>query len=210
MNVIGGFLGNDSMLGKILTKCGTIIIINLLFVLSCVPFFTIGAAQTAMYHAIFAMLNAEDEINPWKEYWKGFRKNFVRASLYWLAFAGILALGYIDLQVCAQWNGEISFVVAGIMAVMFATIVIMLYLFPILSMFSGKPSELLQKAIYFAMNRPLRLVMVLLLHIVPVFVLYADEVNRPTYAFVGMFFGFGLIAYVTGKMLLSQFKRYAE
>jgi uncharacterized membrane protein YesL len=100
MNAVGGFLGNDSFFGRIMTKCGTMIAHNVLFVLSCIPVVTIGAAQTAMYHSVFAMLNAEDGINPLKEYVKGFRKNVVRATLYWLAFAGIMVLGCIDLQAC--------------------------------------------------------------------------------------------------------------
>lgn len=68
MNTIGGFLGNDSLFGKIMTKCGTMIALNVLFVLSCIPVVTIGAVRTAMYHSIFAMLNAEDGIKPRNQY----------------------------------------------------------------------------------------------------------------------------------------------
>ena len=48
MNLVGGFLSNESMFGRLMTKLGTIIAINILFVVSCVPFVTVGAAAAAM------------------------------------------------------------------------------------------------------------------------------------------------------------------
>ena len=100
MNIIGGFLGNDSTFGKLMTKVGTVVAANVLFAVCSILFFTIGAAWKALYHTIFAMIEAEDAINPFKTFWQGFRKGFLRTTLYWLAFAGILMLGYADLQIC--------------------------------------------------------------------------------------------------------------
>lgn len=210
MNLIGGFLGNDSTFGRMMTKCGTVIAANILFVICCIPLFTIGAAEVALYHTVFSMLNAEDAINPFKTYWHGFQKNFIRATIYWLSFAGIMVLGYIDLRVCMQSGGWIQYLSSGIIAIMFVVFVIVLYLFPLLSVHTGRLSEILKKSIYLAVNRPLRLIGVGLLHVIPAVLLYVDEVNRPTYAFIGTFFGFGLIAYITGKMLIAQFKTYPE
>lgn len=105
MNLIGGFLGNDSTFGRLMTKVGTIIAANVLFAVCCIPFVTIGAAQKALYHTIFSMINAEDCINPFKTFWQGLRKNFIRTTLYWLVFVGIMMLGSIDLQVCGQTSG---------------------------------------------------------------------------------------------------------
>lgn len=208
---IGNFLGNDSAFGRFMTKCGTIIAINVLFVISCIPFFTIGAAGTGMYYAVFEMLNMEDEgdaINPFKAYWAGFRKNFIRMTLCWLAFVGIMLLGYMNLQICAQWNGWIKNMSAGVIAVMIAAVVIMVYMFPVVAMFSGKLTELIKLSVSVAIAHPLQLILILFLNVAPVVLLYIDEINKPTYAFIGTFFGFGLIAYMIGKILLSEFEPY--
>ena len=119
MNLIGGFLGNDSTFGRLMTKVGTIIAANVLFAVCCIPFVTIGAAQKALYHTIFSMINAEDCINPFKTFWQGLRKNFIRTTLYWLVFVGIMMLGSIDLQVCGQTSGVLKYFSAGIIGVMF-------------------------------------------------------------------------------------------
>ena len=54
MNSIGGFLGNDSTFGKLMTKVGTIIAANIMFAVCCIPFVTVGAAQKALYQAASA------------------------------------------------------------------------------------------------------------------------------------------------------------
>ena len=60
------------------------------------------------------------------------------------------------------------------------------------------------------MNRPLRLIVILLLHVIPAALYCLDEVNRPTYAFIGAFFGFGVIALITAKLMVSQVRKYPE
>ena len=211
MNIIGGFLGNDSIFGRLMTKVGTIIAANVLFAMCSIPVVTIGAAWKGLYHTIFSMLEAEDAFNPFKTFWQGFRKNFVRTTLYWLAFAAVMILGYVDLQVCMQVSGGIiQYFSAGAIAVMIVALVIALYLFPLLSMYTGKLTEMVKKAFFFAMNRPLKLVVILLLHAVPAALYCLDEVNRPTYAFIGAFFGFGVIALITAKLMVSQIRKYPE
>ena len=162
---IGDFLGNESAFGRLMTKCGTIIAINVLFAISCVPFFTIGAAAAAMYHALFAMMNAEDPINPFREYWRGFRRNFLRATLSWLVFALIITMGVVNLRICAQWGGWLQYLSVGVIAVLIVTVVVLVYYFPILAAFSVKASQLIKLSICIAMSHPLRMLVVLLLNV---------------------------------------------
>ncbi len=210
MNRIGGFLGNDSTFGRLMTKVGTVIAANILFAVCSIPVVTIGAAWKALYHTIFSMTESEDAINPFKTFLQGFRKNFVRTTLYWLVFAGIMLLGYMDIQVCMQMSGGIQYLFAGIVAVMLIVLVIGLYLFPLLAVYSGRLTDMVKRSIYFAINRPLQLGVILLLHIIPVVLYCLDEVNRPTYAFIGAFFGFGVIALITGKLLKTQIRKYPD
>jgi hypothetical protein len=55
---IGGFLSNDSKFGKMMTKIGTIIVLNILFVISCVPVVTVGPALSALYYSLDELLKA--------------------------------------------------------------------------------------------------------------------------------------------------------
>lgn len=210
MNLIGGFLGNDSSFGRLMTKVGTVIAANVLFAVCSIPFVTIGAAQKALYHTIFTMINSEDAINPFKTFWQGIRNNFIRTTLCWLAFVGIMMLGSVDLQVCRQARGVIRYLSAAIIGVMLIVLVIALYLFPIMSVYTGKLTEMIKRSVFFAVNRPLRLIVIILVNMVPLAIYFLDEANRPTYAFIGAFLGFGVIALITGKLLNSQIRKYPE
>ena len=73
---IQGFLDNNSFFGKLMTKIGIIIAANLMFVVFSVPFITIGAGLTALYHVMFKTLRGGGICNPFKEFWAGFKSNF--------------------------------------------------------------------------------------------------------------------------------------
>ena len=167
-----------------------------------------------MCYAVFEMLKLDtegmkgDAINPFRVYWTGFRKNFIRATICWVAFVGIMMLGGINLQVCTQWTGWLKNMSVGVIAVMILAVVITVYMLPVLAMFSGKLTELIKLSVSVAISHPLKMILVLFLNVTPVVLLYMDEINRPTYAFIGAFFGFGLIAYIVGKILLPQFEPY--
>ena len=213
---LGSFLSNESRFGRAMTKCGTIIAINLLFVLTCIPFVTAGAAFAAMYHAMFEVIRADESrailppANPFKAYWEGLKRNFLRATLSWLAFAAVMAAGYMDILICRQAGGVIRFMSAGVMAVMIAAVIIIMYLLPIMTQMSGKMTELVKLSIFTAMSRPLTMVLVLVLNCALPLLLYLDEVNKPTYAFAGTFFAFGLGAWIIAKMLHPQIKHLQD
>ncbi len=117
-------------------------------------------------------------------------------------------MGTVNLQICEQAGGWIQYLSTGVIAVLAAAVIVMVYLLPVLAVFSGKMAEKVKLSVCVAMSHPLRMLLILLLHAVPWAVVYVDKLNRPTYAFIGAFFGFGLLAYVIGKILLPLFKPY--
>ena len=72
MNFLRSIFDNDSVFGQLMTRCGTIIAANLLFLLFSIPVVTTGAAWTALHYTMMKMLR-EKEINPFKTFWNGCR-----------------------------------------------------------------------------------------------------------------------------------------
>ena len=60
---------------RILEKFGDLFVLNLIFVLACIPFVTIGAAVTALFTMTNKMVRNE-EGTMWNGFWKAFRDNF--------------------------------------------------------------------------------------------------------------------------------------
>ena len=80
MNFLRSIFDNDSVFGQLMTRCGTIIAANLLFLLFSIPVVTTGAAWTALHYTMMKMLR-EKEINPFKTFWNGFRTNWKQSTV---------------------------------------------------------------------------------------------------------------------------------
>ena len=88
--LLTSLISNESAFGRLMTRCGTVIAANIMFVLFSLPVVTAGAALTALHHVMFKMLRSKEPINPFVQFWKGFRGNFRQATIAWLI---ALALG---------------------------------------------------------------------------------------------------------------------
>ena len=102
---INAFLSNDSSFGKLMTKIGIIIGANLMFVLFSLPVVTMGAAWTALCHVMLKTLRSDGVLNPFRQFWVGFRGNFKQATIAWIAALALVAFGYVDVQICLGADG---------------------------------------------------------------------------------------------------------
>ena len=69
----------ESSLMYYMTKAGWVIILNIVFLISCLPVFTIGTAVTSFYYAMMKSIR-RDRSYPLLEYWSSFKRTFVKGS----------------------------------------------------------------------------------------------------------------------------------
>lgn len=72
--------GIDSGFHRICTLIYTYVMLNLLFLLACVPVVTIPTAVAALF-AVARKIVYREEPGIWKTFWRAFRENIVQASL---------------------------------------------------------------------------------------------------------------------------------
>lgn len=82
----------DSPLMRGLGKIADLMILNILYLISCIPLFTIGAANAALYDVCTRL--SRDDALIWRHYWKAFRSNFKKATVLWMILAAVAALLY--------------------------------------------------------------------------------------------------------------------
>lgn len=202
---INAFLSNESSFGRLMTKLGIIIGANLMFVLFSMPVLTLGAAWAALDHVMLKTLRGDGVLNPFKQFWVGFKSNFKQATVAWLLALAVLALGWLDVRFLLHMGGPMvsfRYAVYGVGAVL---LIGLIYLFPTMAAFSNKLPVLFRSGYYFALKKPLRLIVLLFFHVFPLFLTYTDAQMMPLYVFLWTFFGFGAIAMLTAKLLLPLF-----
>ena len=80
---MGGFFSLDSKFMQAMSRVADLIILNVIYLVTCLPVVTIGAASTALYTVCFRLGTAR-EGSLVKGYFRAFRDEFRQATLIWL------------------------------------------------------------------------------------------------------------------------------
>ena len=80
---MGGFFSLDSKFMQVMSRVADLIILNVIYLVTCLPVVTIGAASTALYTVCFR-LGTDREGSLVKGYFRAFRDEFRQATLIWL------------------------------------------------------------------------------------------------------------------------------
>lgn len=206
--LMSSFLSNDSAFGRAMTHCGVVIAANLMFVIFSLPVITAGAACCALEFTIFRMERGDGVINPFKEFWKGFRTNLKQGTIVEILAVLIGAFLFADLRICAQAEGPVSMLRVPLTALLIIEISLLLWLFPAIASFQDTLPNLVRNSIYFSLHRIWKLPVLLFFHLFSLYLSYTDVQMQPLYAFIWTFFGFGLLAVLDAKLILPEFVPY--
>ncbi len=205
---ISGFLDNDSFFGKFMTKAGIIIAANILFVIVSIPVVTTGAGIVALYHVMMKTLRSKEAINPFKQFFIGFKNNFKQATLVWIAALAFLLLGYVDVRFCTQIGGTLTIFKYAIYVIGMIGLFLLIFLMPVMAAFEDTILHLIRNGLFFAVRRPLQSLVIIFFNVFPLYLTYTDLQYRPLYAFIWCFFGFGAVAMIGANLLMPQFKEF--
>ena len=78
-----GLFNYDGPVIQMLNKVADSVCLSFLWLISCLPLVTIGAANTALYYTTNKCIR-HGEGHIWREYWRAFGSNFKQATLLWL------------------------------------------------------------------------------------------------------------------------------
>lgn len=135
-----------------LNKMTDLILLNILYLLCCLPVVTIGAATTALHYVCIISIRQGDGYVV-KRFFQSFRKNFKLATLLWLL---MLLLGVImgfDLFFWYRMGTAFSKVMF-ILSMMVAAglLMVSLYIFPVLAKLEGGLLQTIKNAAAFAIG----------------------------------------------------------
>lgn len=199
----------DSRFMEILGRITDLILLNILFVITCLPVFTVGAAITALYTMCFRLMR-EEYGSIIRSYFAAFKANFKQATVLWglLLLAGVPALYYLSQalnQTGILQYGALVFIL--IFAVVFMT---GSYAFPWISQFENATAQALKNALLLSISRLPRTLAVLAINLMPVivFVINADLFVRISFLWVSLYFA--AAAYMNTGILWHVFKPYRD
>lgn len=183
-------------------KVGDAALVNILFLIYCIPIVTIGASLTAMY-ACFKKMREGDFVSAFRDFNRAFRESFKKATPAWMVMLVTGIILVFDLTFLGQVQAGRIWGLVGIVTGGFLLLweMIFAFLFPVVVWENGMLKERIVRSLYLAVrNLPYTLLMVIMNMILPVCIALGDYytgVVLPVY----MVIGFGLIAFLDTLLL---------
>ena len=206
---MGGFFSLDSGFMRAMSRIADLIILNVIYLVTCLPVVTIGAASTAMYTVCFR-LGTEREGSPVKDYFRAFRDEFRQATLIWLfllLFGAACCVNVLLLLSIGGWMRYLFF-----LFVLFLVMVVMMasYAFPLLSQFRNGTKSVLRNALAFSVAFLPRTVLIVVINVFPWALLLTNPYLFLQAGFIWIVVYFAAAAYINARLLKKVFAPYME
>lgn len=199
-------LGNPVF--KFLSTLLDLCILNVLFVITCLPIFTIGAALTSIHYVMITGWDTQN-MRLFGMYFKSFKQNFKQSTVVWLIMLVIGAfLGFTGWMVYQQ-----SKVDDGIIFMMFVIIYVIMcivylcvitYVWPLIAKFENDSKTTVKNALILALSHlPSTLIVWFMFAIAAYFI----AINLLVRAFA-LFLLLGVLFYFQSRVFRNVFAPY--
>lgn len=158
----------DSPFAQFVTNAGTLVWINLLWLLCCIPVITVGASTAAMYRMVFNL--REDKSCKTADFFRAFASNLKQATLIWLLMPVVAFCLYLLYSAIGFYSARVLqlAVLAAFLCFLLIAMAVALYAFPLTCYFENTLSGTLSNALTLALSRPLRTLGAMALSLLPV------------------------------------------
>lgn len=202
---MGGFFHPDSRLVRLMMRITNLVILNLLWIVGCIPVITAGASTTAMYSVLFAYITEKDDA-VLKPFFRAFRENFRQVTPVWLLHmlvAAALGAGvfYMTLGVKAWVK-----VIFGIL--LFIYLAAASYCYPLFARFYTTRKAALFNSFALTFRHLLTSVSMVVFNALPLALILIEPALFWKTILVWTLIGFSLCAYVNAKLAFRVFKQY--
>lgn len=176
--------------------------LSVLWLLSCIPIVTIGAANTALYYTMNKVIR-HGRGYVWGEYWHAFKSNFKQSTLVWLILLLVDVFMGIDCYIMFQYAraGEKIGVLYVVFIIFIAAITMWgNCIFPYIARFENDTKSVFKNTLFIALaNLPWTLLL---------FVIYVAACIAVFLILPVVFFMPGLYAFFSNLILEKVFRKY--
>lgn len=188
---------------RFLTKVCDIILLNVIFVISCIPVFTIGAALCSLYYNAIKILTDQTNII-FPTYIEQFKKNFKRGTIMWILTI-LTNCGLVLVFTFIKDMGTIA--VAGFAVLCVLVYMVIVFAYPLQALFENTLPEIIRNAFLLSVsNFPYAFSMVLIPFMVVCVCFKNVDVFGET-LMVFLLLGFALVAVIQSYLLRTCLKK---
>lgn len=191
----------------IMSRIGDLMVLNLLYLLTCVPIITIGAATTALYSVCFKF-DTDQYRGLIRDYFSAFGSNFKQATILWLIILLCGVCSIFNILFFISLPGWISFLFVVFCILLAIVLLVFSYAFPLQSRFENKVGTTLKNALILGLGYLPRSIVMTALTTLPVVLLLVNFLTFLQAAFLWVALYFAAAAYANTFLLRKVFAPY--
>ena len=202
------FFNPDNPVMEFIAKIFDLVILDLIFIFSCVPIITIGASTSALSYVTLKMVRGEDPYI-WRNFWKSFRQNFKQGTLVWIFSILIFIFLGMDFYIINSQNTSLFAVVRILLWIVCAVALsVFLYVFPVISHFVCTTKQALKNALLMTFGHLPYTLMMLALAGLLLFLCSSSSKLFAMIVVLSGICGFSVVSFVYSIMFDRIFQKY--
>ena len=198
----------DNFLMRFCEKVLDIVMVNLLFVVSCLPIVTIGVAKISLYQTIFEVKSSR-RVPVFKTYMRAFKQNLKLGLQLGLLELGIFLISVVDLSLFWGQTGlGFQLIKAICLGILIFLTLVMLASYPIAARYDLTWKEALQKGLLLVSFNFVWFFLMLAIILLIIMLLYLSGFTLVLGGSAFLLFGFGLLAFCQAGLMEKLFAKY--
>ena len=200
----------DNGIMRFFSRVYDIVILNIMFIICCIPVVTFGASVTAMYSVTLKMARNE-ESHIVRGFLKAFKENLKQGAIMGIIAIIIVAFIILDLKIIGMiGDNKLNIIKVLCYAVAIWAYIIFLYAFPILSRFSLTIKQVFKNSFIISIVNIKWTILLILLNIPFVLMLLYSGVAMMLLFTILIIFGFSTMALIQSFIFRNIFDKYEE
>ena len=176
----------DGPLVRALSDLNTLVILNILTALCCIPVITAGASVAAMHYVIMEMFENRGD-GAAREFWKRFKENLRNATPVWLILLAAAIFIYVDCRIImGGQTGLPRVMLVPLYIGAFIEASIAVYAFPLTARFVYSTGATFKNSAILAVANFPRTVLMVLYHVIMPYLLFNVSRLLPLFFLVGI------------------------
>lgn len=197
----------DGGLFRFLSKVADMFILNILFIICCIPIVTIGAASTALVYVFLKMKDGEEGYIS-RTFFRSFKQNFKQSTIIWLILLVLAVILGIDHRMVQLMEGTMAKVMQVVVYIgMLVWMMEFTFVFPIQSRFYNSVKNTMRNALLLALANFPRALAMIAITIAAVWVTFLNGTTFWYGILVWIMFGFSILAWTNAALMYGVIKK---
>ena len=209
---MGRFFNMDSPFFRAMSRVADLLILNVIFVICCIPIVTIGPAHTALFYMTMKMVRNEESYII-RGFFHSFKQNLKQGIIINLIMLAAGFLLWLDIRIVGtSLQGTMKSAMTILMLMMaFIYVMVFIYVYPVLAKFFNTIRNTFVNSLLMAIRHLPQTILMMVVSVLPVAILFIPEPMATIQSILLLLLilmGFSTIAYCNSFFLVKIFDNY--